>query len=160
MLSAHERNEIHKAFWVHETAKSARQMGCDEIMTIAMNRITFENDRRVPPKWCSTFEGALAEAEKTSRLLTSLVIRRATRRAGSAPRTQDALNVAIRNALVSNPKLSQNDLLHALTKASKEGGDVDVDGERIKFTTARGKQQEVSTRVLKDRLSRAKKQMR
>jgi hypothetical protein len=98
MLSAHERNEIHKAFWDIET--------------------------------------------------------------GSAPRTPDPLAQFIRNALKSNPELSQNDLLHALRKAHKEGAGVEVDGDRIGFLTARGKPKDVSISVLKDRLSRAKKQMR
>jgi hypothetical protein len=82
-------------------------------------------------------------------------------RAGSAPRELDSLGRFIRDALKENPKLTQNDLVHALKKAAKDGGPtVDDDGKRVTFLTAQGQIKEVSINVLKDRLSRAKKQMR
>jgi hypothetical protein len=159
MLSAHERNEIHKAFWVIETAEAENRMMCKVTMEIVTN-IT-RSQRHMPPAYVSTFESTLINAEELKLKLTPLFIAHATSRAGSAPRELDSLTAFIRNALKANPELTQNDLLHALKKAAKDGGPtVDHDGKRITFTTARGQSKDVSINVLKDRLSRAKKQMR
>jgi hypothetical protein len=158
MLSDLERNEIHKAFWVIETAEAENRMMCKVTMEIATN-IT-RSQRHTPPAHVSTFESILVDAEELKWTLTRHFVARATSRAGSAPRTPDPLAHSIRKALKANPKVTQCNLLHALRKAHKEGAGVEVDGDRIRFVTAGGERKDVSTRILKDRLSRAKKQMR
>jgi hypothetical protein len=161
MITAQELNEIHKAFWLIETAEAENRMRSKEVAEIATNLIKFEGDRRVPLAWRKTFECALAEAGTLNGLLTPHIVRQAASRAGSAHRIPDELRLFILHALRSKPELTRNDLLHALKKAGRSGGpSLDADGEHVTFMTARGKPKTVSINVLKDRLSRVKKQMR
>jgi hypothetical protein len=157
-------NQWNRLFWVEQSELLDRRIQDAALRQIAMDDLKSEEAMRVPVRNRKTLEHALAQAEKSR----SIFQRAFSRKGGKAAKT-DALQCWIMKTVRADKRISSGRLLLKIRKMAKEGhpvvfrvdrksGLLDDQAEHIHFRD-NGRDRTSPVSGLKDRLSRAKKEI-
>jgi hypothetical protein len=150
-----EINRQNREFWELQKRLTEARLADEAVLATAVESIGSELQRRVPVYFQKTFDTALAEADNArQRFLTQL-----GRRGGTAKKC-DALQQLIMEIVCRRPSITKQQLLARLRDQRPIPPIIDVDDETIYFTSRGNKEAGAKISGLKDRLSRAKKQLR
>jgi hypothetical protein len=158
-------NQQNREFWEKENKLRDKRISIEVIFTIATNEMRSETSRGVSARAQKSFEQALADAEKTLRLVRSDFSRRGGRRHKS-----DSLQDLILKIVREDTRITENQLLDRLEDQAGEGIISSIDGwsdvlagdtRNIRYFDEHT-QKDKTARLsgLKHRLSRAKKYIR
>lgn len=162
-LTLQDVNEQNHRFWSVRNEIRDRRMSDESLLDIAMEDIRSEMLRGGPVGSQKSFDQALADAEMTMKTLQSGF----ARKGGSTPRS-DALQNLIEEIRGENPKITQGQLLIALSGPRGEGTVTSIDKESevkageprmIHFVEENERPKRALLSGLKDRLYRAKKKI-
>lgn len=163
-VTAAEINILNRIFWRKQSELLDRRIQDADLCQIAMGDLDAEAVMMVPLKNRRTFEQILAQTEKSR----SIFQRAFSRKGGKSTKT-DGLQGVILEIVRAEPEINTQRLLHRIRKMGKECHPVvfavdrkfdllEDQAEHIHFTDkGRGRTSPVSG--LKDRLSRAKKEI-
>lgn len=157
-------NKRNAEFWrVQEILKNKR-ISDEAVLQIAVMDVNSEESRGVPLRQQQSFYHALEKAEKAK----AIVLRGLARKGGSAPKC-NALQELILEIVRKDPTINEKQLLGKLTGEAGAGVVISIDKPSdlplecdtpcIHFTSDGGRTRAASVRGLKDRLSRAKKNL-
>jgi hypothetical protein len=158
ILKLSEMNKVHRAFWKEQNELRDRRLANPVLWRAVIEELNGYQIRRVEPRSQETVESLL---EKADNFRQTIFVERA-RRAGRA-RKADALQKRIVEIVQERPGITAPQLLDRL-EAEERGGLIQeiVDGV-IHFTqpdgSNDGRSKTAPVSGLKDRLSRAKKQL-
>ena len=147
-------NRRNLAFWQSERKKMERRMTHPAILASALDRMKTEA-KRVPVYYQSTFEEFLAAAERDWQRFAKY-----RGQMGGKARRGDSLEMVIKKFVRKNPAISEQDVLNKLKAHQGIPPIQDVDEDTLSFTNHDGHTKVVKRSALKDRVSRAKKQIR
>ena len=147
-------NRRNKDFWQDEKCQMDRRMADDAVRECALEVIYGELCRRLPTHYQSSIESALADAERAKHRFLS----QQARMGGKAGKA-DRLNELIREIVQRRPTVTAPELLELLHGRKGAGTIEDIDEEAIWFTTRDGGSKRATISGLKDRLSRAKRDL-
>ena len=148
-------NTRNKDFWRDEKRQMERRMADDAVRERALEVIYGELCRRVPTYYQLSIEAALADAERAKHRFLS----QQARTGGKAGKA-DSLNELIGEIVQRRSTVTVPELLEFLRGGQGEGTIQDIDEEAIWFTTRDGRSKSAKISGLKDRLSRAKRDLR
>ena len=135
-------------------------MADEEILAVARERLASEDQKHVPLYFRTTFEAALADADRDKRRYLAKAEERLLsqrgRKGGQAKKT-DALQTFIIEIARQCPEVTCPLLLARLRDQAPIPPIIEVDGDTIYFTSRGGREGTAKISGLKDRLSRAKK---
>jgi hypothetical protein len=163
VITADEMNRRNKAFWDCENKLMQERLQKPEILTVAVRDLESEAWRQVPIRNRKTFESALQDAEEVAAILVGpsfqASMQNAARKAGSAPKS-DALALLIREIVRAQPDISLAELISKLDGQREPGIIQDLEDGGIWFANGPNDSKHAPVSGLKDRLSRAKKEIR
>ena len=163
LLTTKDLNEQNRRFWQIQSDLLEKRMSDELLFDIATMDMRSETHRQIPIYSQKTLEQALADAEKVKNAFQSDF----SRKGGSAHRC-DALQSLIETIVVENPKITQGQLLRELrrdravgivTSIDEESDTLADEAKEINFVNEDGTPKTASVSGLKDRLSRAKRQI-
>ena len=150
-----EINQRNRDFWEVQKRLTATRMANEEILAAALEALAFEDQRRVPVYFRNTFQHALAEADDARRRFLGQQSRK-----GGRARKSDPLQDLIVDIARQRPNITERELLEWLKDQCPIPPIAEIVDETISFASRDGRLAEAPISGLKDRLSRAKKQIR
>jgi hypothetical protein len=165
-----EVNERNCQFWLEQSSLMEQRVADEDVLCTAVNDLQSEALRQVPAYSRKSFEGALETATdvklRFQRHAAKSFQIAFSKKGGRTPKT-DALQKLILQIVRESPDISQQQLLH---KLKKDGGGVvlGIDAENdvlrgdireIHFVGRAEREETARVSGLKDRLSRARKQI-
>jgi hypothetical protein len=155
MLTLAEINERNAKFWLEQSQLRAERISDETIFELAQKDMAFEMARTIPIRFQKTLEQALADAAESVRISREAL----SRKGGKAPKT-DTLQELIVEIVRQKPAIQQQQLFYQLNAAVGKGviSSVDLESQRVCFLTG-GRPKTAPLSGLKDRLSRAKRQI-
>jgi hypothetical protein len=148
-------NDANSRFWREQHNLFDNRMANDAIRETASELWQAQQDRAVPFNCQFSIEKALEDAERAEKRFLA----HQARRGGAAHKT-DTLQILIHEIVTRRPHISARELVEAL-KARQHTSLVDDIGDgTIHFTDQHGRCKEASISGLKDRLTRAKKNLK
>ncbi len=149
-------------FWAFQAKELDRRIQHPELVDYGLKVIADEERRQVPHTNRKSLESALADGEEAARILlpqSRRIIAQEIGGAGGRARRPDPLNELIGSIVRTRPTITHVELLKVL-KAQAPGPVLDdVGPESIGYIDASGNLKDVPVSGLKDRLSRARKQL-
>jgi hypothetical protein len=152
MVSLNQKNKL---FWQGQKVQMERRMADAVIRESAFELICAELQRRMPTRYQTPIELALAGSER----LKYRFLRQQARIGGKASKA-DPLNELIAEIVRRRPTVTEFELLQLLRQEQGIGKIQDIDEEAIWFATRGGGLKSAKISGLKDRLSRAKRHLR
>lgn len=162
MKSVADLDRHNKRFWKAQHWLVGKRIGVSEIAAAADALVQDEIKRGVPVGYRRSYELALRDAAVAIRAAMTAIKRGASRKAGSAKKG-DQLTLLIRPIVAKHPEITLTELKKQLLAHQYFKGVIDVSEEEILIEVKKGKRnQTISFPLsgLKDRLSRAKKEVR
>jgi hypothetical protein len=154
MITINEINENNEKFWKERTRETDERMKDKAVRGAAFARLHAE--RFLPTRYQSDLGPALAEAERQK-----LYFARSFARHGGEAKKTDPLQKFIVAAAETKPAITVLELVDMLRSAAQPGGPIeDIDEENVSFLGVNGKLRDAPISGLKDRLSRAKKELK
>jgi hypothetical protein len=156
-------NQANRLFWAEQQILMDSRISDKSLLELALADLNSEYDRGVPVRARKTFEKAFDDVEKVRRLFHVKFSQK-----GGQKRKHDVLQEMIDGFVSANPNISEKDLLSRLKKEIGEGTIESIGSEAacltgddslIRFFDDNGREKTASVRGLKDRLSRAKKEI-
>jgi hypothetical protein len=156
MITADEWNERNARFWLVKNKETEERMIDRPVLEAALARLLSDSKRFLPAKYQIDFGPALAEAEQQKRHFA----RHFARHGGKAKKT-DLLQQRILAAVRKKPDTKAPELLEMLRNEAQLGGPiVEITKKYISFDIGDGRLRNAAISGLKDRLSRAKKELK
>jgi hypothetical protein len=153
-LSVAALNELHRKHWSEQSKLMERRISDPLLYKSAMETLTREESKGIELKRRESLESALEMAEKNRIRFASIH----SRLGGKAPKA-DALQKLIRQAVLANEKITEKELLKFLKTQDGEGVIDRIDEKSIHFVTKGKILKSAPISGLKDRLTRAKKEI-
>jgi hypothetical protein len=154
-----EVNAANRVFWDRQPAVMDRRLADPAVVETAAATILSEVDR-VPVRDQIPFEVALERAERTREVFRAGLLRETAQRAGRAKKT-DALQEVILEIVRRGPTITTKAVLDRLRARQAPGATIDeITETQISFARPKGTVGEAPISGLKDRVSRAKREMR
>jgi hypothetical protein len=154
MVTIEEINENNEKFWKEKTRETDERMKDKAVLEAALARL--HTERFLPVKYQTDFGPTLEQAEQDQ-----LRFARSFARHGGAAKKTDALQKFIEAAVQAKRATTVPELLDMLRNAAQPGGPIeDIDEENVSFLGANGRLRDAPISGLKDRLSRAKKELK
>jgi hypothetical protein len=156
-------NQANEHFWSMQTILMHSRISDESLLKLGLGHLMSEYARGVPVKAQRSVEQIFADIENVS--IHSHVT---FSQKGGKKRKSDALQDLIVTFASENPQIRENGLRSRLKKEVGQGVIQSIDSERhrlagdallIRFFDHNGKEKTASVRGLKDRLSRAKKEI-
>jgi hypothetical protein len=162
-LTHRDINQANEQFWSEQTILMHSRISDESLLELGIGHLMSEYDRGVPVKAQRSVEQIFADIENVSIHSHAKFSQK-----GGKKRKSDALHDLIVTVASVNPQIRENGLLSRLKKEVGKGVIQSIDSERhrlagdallIRFFDHNGKEKIASVRGLKDRLSRAKKEI-
>jgi hypothetical protein len=148
-------NEIHRCFWEEQRQRLISRITDPDLLDAASEAMRDEQLRGVELKRRISIYAALEDAERArARFLAAH-----SRKGGKAEKT-DTLQTLIGDTVAQRPTITAPELLEALRRHVNCHPIQEITKEFIWFTDRHGKSKKARLTGLKDRLSRAKKNLR
>lgn len=149
-------NETNAKFWALKAREQERLMNNPALVESAMARVQSEFRRGVSVRNQISFEVALFEADGDRRRVA-----RQSGRLGGKARKDDPLQEIVSRIVRETPKITCAELQRKLAQMQQPGGPIeDVDDDSISFVNAKGRGYTAKISGLKDRLSRARQNLK
>jgi hypothetical protein len=148
-------NKRNKELWRAQQKFMEARMADEAIAAVALKAMAFEGQRQVPTSSQTNLEMALVEAEEAKRIFLSHL-----GRSGGKSKKCDALQELIMQIVRQSPSITHKQLLERLREHCPIPPTEEIDDGTIFFTSREGRAAEAKISGLKDRLSRARKQIR
>lgn len=163
-LTLMQLNNWHKRFWRAQSKLADNRISDETIFTLATVDMYSETVRGVPLRQKKSIEQALEDAHHAQRFVRSEF----SRRGGKTPGC-DVLQSMIEKIVTGNPRMSERQLFHELTRQQVNGTVTSIDREAdvrageprmIHFVSNDATLKRAPLSGLKDRLYRAKKKIK
>jgi hypothetical protein len=163
LLTHQDINHANEEFWSKQQILMHSRTSDESLLNLALADLQSEHDRGVPTRARKTIEKAFDDIEMVRKQVHTRFSQM-----GGRTRKHDVLQIMINGFVAANPNISEKDLLSRLEKEIGEGTIESIkfeadclagDAPLIRYVDDNGKEKTASVRGLKDRLSRAKKEI-